>query len=202
MIFCIQDDGRCHRGLLTHQFHLRCGEYVVNKLFHCLSTRERPHIMFFQMVSAPKPSYKAFPLSSKALFLLKPSNSYRHNYTRMRSTCCASTAFLEQLTPARQAVQWEVERREGERGCELVREKSPFMFVKEEERAVIITLEALDCNFSPLCVNLCIHQVFRRQPLKRPHSSCLHLSVNTTDKLSRELAIYMLNNGLTITSCV
>lgn len=167
-----------------------------------MSTRVRHHIMFFQPSSAPKAHYKAFPVSSKALFLLKPSNSCRHNYTRMRSTCCASTAFSEQLMPARQAVQREVGKwgRKGMwAGSEI---KSPFMFVKEEERAVIITSEALDCNFSPLCVNLCIHQVFAGGLWKDHTLPAFHLSANTTDKLSRELAIYSPHKALTITSCV
>lgn len=76
------------------------------------------------------------------------------------------------------------------------------MFVKEEERAVIITLEALDCNLPPLCVNLCIHQVFTGSLCKEPRSFCLHLSENTTDRLGRELAIYSPHNAFTITSCV
>lgn len=127
---------------------------LLNKqlLFHFLSTRVRQHITFFQTSSAPKMHYKA-------LFLLKPSNSYRHNYTRMRSTCCASTAFgaINASSPSC-AVRGGKEREKEDVSGEW--QKSPFMFVKEEERAVIITLEALDCNFSPLCVNLCIHQVF------------------------------------------
>lgn len=64
-------------------------------------------------------------------------------------------------------------------------EKSPFMLVKEDERAVIITLEALDCNLPPLCVNLCIHQVFTGSLCKEPRSFCLHLSENTADRLGR-----------------
>ena len=128
--------------------------------FPCLSTRERHLIMFLSASSAPQTYYKALPVSSKALFLLKPSNSYRHNYTRMRSTCCASTAFLEQLMPARQAVQWEVEKR-GRKRMWAGSEKNPSLCLsRRKKRAVIITLEALDCNLSPLCVNLCIHQVF------------------------------------------
>lgn len=94
------------------------------------------------------------PLSSQALQLLQTQL-----YQDEKHLLCFHS-FLEQLMPTRQAVQWEVERRGRKRmwaGSEI---KSPFMFVKEEERAVIITLEALDCNSSLLCVNLCIHQVF------------------------------------------
>lgn len=158
--------------------------------------------MFFQTSSAPQDSLQSLsckqqsPLSSQALQLLQTQL-----YQDEKHLLCFHS-FLEQLMPARQAVQWEVEKRGRKRmwaGSEI---KSPFMFVKEEERAVIITLEALDCNFSPLCVNLCIHQVFAGGLWKEPHSSCLHLSVNTTDKLSRELAIYSPHNALTITSCV
>lgn len=76
------------------------------------------------------------------------------------------------------------------------------MLVEEEERGVIITLQALDCNFSPLCVNLCIHQVFTGGLCTEPHSLCLHLSGNTTDKLSRKLVICSPHNGFTMTSCV
>lgn len=91
-----------------------------------------------------------------------------------------------------------------EAGSEMKKreEKSPFMFVKKEERAVIITLEALDCNLPPLCVNLCIHQVFTGSLCKEPRSFCLHLSENTTDRLGRELAICSPHNAFTITSCV
>ena len=74
------------------------------------------------------------------------------------------------------------------------------MFVKEEGRAAIITLEALDCNLPPLCVNLCIHQVFTGSLCAEPRSFCRHLSENTTDRLGRELAIYSPHNAFTITS--
>ena len=124
-----------------------------------------------------------------------PPNSYRHNYTRMRSTCCASTASgaINASSPSCAVRGGEAEER--------MWQKSPFMFVEEEERAVIKTLEAPHRDFSPLCVHLCIHQVFRRRPLKRPHSSCLHLSANTTDTPRRELAIYAPHNAPTIASC-
>lgn len=55
-----------------------------------------------------------------------------------------------------------------------------LLFVKGEERAVITTLEALDCNFSPQCVNLCIHQVFTGLLCTEPHS-CLSLRTQRTN---------------------
>lgn len=76
------------------------------------------------------------------------------------------------------------------------------MFIKEEERAVIITLEALDCNLPPLCVNLCIHQVFAGSLCEELLSFCLHLSESTTDRPGRELSIYSPHNAFTITGCV
>lgn len=147
------------------------------------------------------------PLSTPhppGLFLPLPSSSCKHNYTRLRGTCCASAACLEQLMPGRQsAVRGEGEEKDMRQEVRWKKKKkSSFMFVKEEKRAVIITLEALDYNLPPLCVNLCIHQVFTGSLCKEPRSFCLHLSENTTDRLGRELAVYSPHNAFTITSCV
>lgn len=65
------------------------------------------------------------------------------------------------------------------------------MFVEEEERAVIITLDALDYNFSPLCVNLCIHQVFSQAAFEKNHtlpaSICLRTQQPKTEQGTRYL---------------
>lgn len=139
------------------------------------------------------------------LFLPLPSNSCRHNYTRLRGTCCASAACSEQLMPGCQSVQWEERDMRQEARWKKKKKKKreiPFMFAKERERGVIITSEALDCDLPPLCVNLCIHQVFTGSLCEEPRSFCLHLSENTTDRPGRELTIYSPHNAFTITSCV
>lgn len=73
------------------------------------------------------------PLPPPVLFLPSLSNSCRHNYTRLRSTC-ASAACLEQWIPGRQSVQWEEEMR-GRKGCEAGIEIFLFLFLKKEKNS-------------------------------------------------------------------
>lgn len=116
--------------------------------------------------TAPKTYNKAFPkqqspLSSQALQIIQTQLYQDEKYL----LCFHSFFGAIKASSPSCAVRGGEEREKKDASGEW--EKSLFVFVKEEERAVIITLEALDCNLSPLCVNLCIHQVFLQAPFEK-----------------------------------
>lgn len=87
------------------------------------------------------------PPTPPSTFIPRPSNCCGDNYSRMRSTCCASTAFFSRgeinaLLANLCGERWWRQESEAEEDASRERDKTPppFMFAEEEERGVIITL--------------------------------------------------------------
>lgn len=144
-------------------FHYLCTFYpeIKELLFHFLSTRVHPHIMFFQTALHSQDSLQSLSCQQQSpLYFWSPPTSADTIIPGWEALVVPPQLFwaINASTPI--CALRGGEEREKEDVSREWDEIPLLLFVKGEERAVIITLEALDCNFSPQCVNLCIHQVF------------------------------------------
>lgn len=101
----------------SHRSKINCSHiirYILISRISINSTLWPPGCSIASSSGAFSEKPRSPPSHLPVLFLPSLSNSCRHNYTRLRSTC-ASAACLEQLMPGRQSVQWEEKRRGEER---------------------------------------------------------------------------------------